>query len=67
MRITLDLTGLDTTVTGGTATVKQHLIDQMTVVKTFFEYAISVNRLVSPNQFPSGTTTCFTVTVQAAD
>jgi hypothetical protein len=63
----LDFTALNTAVAGSTATIKQHIIDQMTVVKTFFEHIIEVNRLSTPNQFPSGGTTCFTVTVQAAD
>jgi len=63
----MDFTDLNTEVSGGTATIKQHIIDQMSVVKAFFEYAIYVNRLTAPNQFPSGQTTCFTVTVQAAD
>jgi hypothetical protein len=39
----------------------------MNVVKTFFQYAIEVNRLTVNNQFPSGMSTCFTITVPPAD
>ncbi len=61
------MSGLDVVVSGGTATVKQHLIDQMNVVKTFFQYAINVNRLTINNKFPSGQSTCFAITVSATD
>jgi hypothetical protein len=39
----------------------------MSVAKTFFEYAIYVNRLSFPNQFPSGTPDCLNFIVPGAD
>ncbi len=43
------------------------MIEQINVAKNFFQKAIQVNRLTVNNKFPSNHSSCFTITVPAAD